>query len=430
MKILFSLLLVFITNTYATPKIETWQTPEGARVFFTQANELPILDIRLIFDAASSRDGTQFGLGAITNAIIGKGSKYHSEEQIIDRFSAIGAKFSTSSAKEMAFISLRILSLDEILTDGIELLSEVVSNPEFKLSVLERIKKNYLAYIQKEFENPAELAKRIFESEIFKNHPYAHRTIGTSQTLNALTLNDIVAYYKKYYVARNLTIALVGNINRTEAKYIARRLSHNLEIGSKPAPLKSVEPHLVLKSKHINFPSKQSHLLLGQVGIKRNHSDYYALYLANHILGGSILTSRLGNIIREQNGLAYSVYSYFLPLEANGYFLINLQTKNSQLREAKNLSLEVIDNFLQHGITKKELEDVKDNIIGSLPLRIASNQKMLNYLSIIGFYDLPLDYLQTFPEKIVQLSIQDVVNAMRKLIKPNRFLIVSVGGKP
>ena len=428
-KILFSLLLAFITSAYGAQKIQTWQTPEGAHVFFTQANELPIVDIKLIFDAASKRDGEKFGIGAITNAMIGKGSKHHNEEQIIDKFSAIGAEFSTSSAKEMAFISLRILSSDEILIDGIALLSEVVSKPEFKISVLERIKKNYLAYIQTEFERPGALAKRAFEAEIFQNHPYAHRTTGTRQTLNTLTLDDVATHYKKYYVARNLTIALVGNISRTKAKYITRRLSHHLEIGSKPAPLKLVKPHLVLKSKHISFPSKQSHLLLGQVGIKRGHPDYYALYLGNHILGGSVLTSRLGNIIREQNGLAYSVYSYFLPLEANGYFLLNLQTKNSQLTKAKNLSLEVINNFLQHGISKTELEDAKDNIIGSFPLRIASNKKMLNYLSIIGFYDLPLDYLQTFPEKIAKLSMQEVVAAMRKLIKPERFLMVSVGGK-
>nr|MCH9746271.1 insulinase family protein [Pseudomonadota bacterium] len=236
-------------------------------------------------------------------------------------------------------------------------------------------------------------------------------------------------HYRRYYVAKNLTIALVGDISKAHAKQIARQLSHGLNSGQKARDNQLVAPLLKSEQVHVEFPSTQTHLLIGQVGINRTHPDYYALYLGNHILGGSGLTSILSDEVREQRGLAYSTSSYFTKMKSNGFFLIKLQTKNSQANQAKKVVLEALKNFRNNAIDEQKLQDGKDNIIGGFALETASNANILTYLSIIGFYDLPLDYLSRFTSKIKDISAYDIQNAYQRLIKMDKLVVLSVGTK-
>ncbi len=228
-------------------------------------------------------------------------------------------------------------------------------------------------------------------------------------------------------MAKNLTIALVGDVSKTQAKQIARQISHGLNIGKKAKPNPIVKPLNDAQDIYINFPSKQTHLLIGQTGINRSHSDFYQLYLGNHIFGGSGLTSILSGEIREKKGFAYSVYSHLSKMQSNGYFIISMQTKNEQASEAKKIAVQMLKNFINNSVDKQKLRDAKDNIIGGFALQTASNANILTYLSIIGFYDLPLDYLNTFTDKIKNISAQDIQNAFARLIDTNLLAIVNVG---
>jgi len=174
-------------------------------------------------------------------------------------------------------------------------------------------------------------------------------------------------------------------------------------------------------------PSTQTHILLGQPGMKRGDPDYFALYVGNHILGGNGLVSRLSNEIREKRGLAYSTYSYFLPMRKDGPFQIGLQTRNDQAEEALKVVRETLNNFIENGPTDEELNASKKNITGGFPLRISSNQKILGYIGMIGFYDLPLDYLDTFNEKIQAVSADDIKDAFKRRVHPDTMVTVLVG---
>jgi len=186
-------------------------------------------------------------------------------------------------------------------------------------------------------------------------------------------------------------------------------------------------PTVVSITEHIEFPSKQTHLLIGQSGINRTHADYYPLYLGNHILGGSGLSSVLSEQVREQRGLAYSVVSYFTKMKSNGLFLIKLQTKNSQTQQAKQVVLKTLERFIKSPIDAQLLQDGKDNIIGGFSLETSSNANILTYLSIIGFYELPGDYLSGFTQKINAISAADVQAAFYRLIKMDKLIVLSVG---
>jgi len=421
------LFLLLLTNAQAKLDIQYWTTPEGAKVFFAQTKGLPILDVALNFDAAASRDGDQFGLASLTNGLLGTATQYHNEEQIINAFESVGAQFSTSSLKDMSIVSLRTLTRQPILKKSLDTFTEVITQPSFEQKYLTRERRQTLRSIEASKQSPASIASLAFDKAVFANHPYAHPKIGTEKSINQISLQDLKQHYDKFYVAKNLTIALVGDITKVKAKQIARQISHGLNVGKKA---KNNPVITALKSSqkiHIEFPSEQTHLLIGQSGVNRSHPDYYPLYLGNHIFGGSGLTSILSDEIREKKGLAYSAYSYFTKMKSNGFFMIRMQTKNDQALEAKNIALQTLKNFRNNAIDTQKLQDGKDNIIGGFALETASNANILTYLSIIGFYELPLDYLSSFTDKIKDISAQDIQNAYERLVDMDKLIILSVG---
>jgi zinc protease len=421
------LFLLLASSVQAKLNIQHWTTPEGAKVFFAQTKGLPILDVQLNFDAAASRDGDQYGLASLTSALLGTATKYHNEEQIINAFESVGAQFSNSSLKDMSIVSLRTLTRQPILKKSLDTFTEVITQPSFEQAYLTREKRQTLRAIEAAKQSPASVASLAFDKAVFADHPYAHAKIGTKEAIGQISLEDLRRHYQQFYVAKNLTIALVGDINKGRAKQIARQISHGLNVGQKAKSNSVVSPLEQLQTIHIEFPSKQTHLLIGQVGINRSHPDYYSLYLGNHIFGGSGLTSILSDEIREKKGLAYSAYSYFSKMQSNGIFMMRLQTKNNQAIEAKNIAIRTLKNFRNNVIDAQKLQDGKDNIVGGFALETASNANILTYLSIIGFYDLPLDYLSNFTDKIKDIGAEDIQRSYERLIDMDKMIVLSVG---
>jgi zinc protease len=421
------LLLLLTSSAQAKLDIQHWTTPEGTKVFFAQTKGLPILDIQLNFDAAASRDGDQFGLASLTSSLLGTATQYHNEEQIINTFESVGAQFSNSSLKDMSIVSLRTLTRQPILKKSLDIFTEVITQPSFEQKYLTREKRQTLRAIEAAKQSPASVASLAFDKAVFANHPYAHAKIGTQKTIEKISLKDLKQHYQQFYVAKNLTIALVGDISRAQAKQVARQISHGLNVGQIAKTNSNISPLKQAKKIHIEFPSKQTHVLIGQTGINRSHPDYYPLYLGNHIFGGSGLTSILSDEIREKKGLAYSAYSYFTKMQSNGFFMMRMQTKNDQALEAKNIALQTLKNFRNNAIDIQKLQDGKDNIIGGFALETASNANILTYLSIIGFYDLPLDYLSGFTDKIKGISAADIQKSYARLIDMDKLIVLSVG---
>lgn len=219
----------------------------------------------------------------------------------------------------------------------------------------------------------------------------------------------------------------IGNA-RTEAEALAETVIGKLPAGQPAAELPPVAPLAEAQEIRINHPSAQTHILVGQPGLKRGDPDYFALYVGNHMLGGSGLVARLSNEIREKRGLAYSSYSYFLPMRELGPYTVGLQTKNESAEEALTVLRETIATFVQEGPTAEELDASKKNITGGFPLRIASNKNIIDYIGMIGFYQLPLDYLDTFNEHVQAVTVDDIKRAFQTRIQPQRMVTVMVGG--
>jgi zinc protease len=196
-----------------------------------------------------------------------------------------------------------------------------------------------------------------------------------------------------------------------------------------PAVAKIAEVTLpqAANTQSIAHPASQAHILLGYPGVKRGDADYFPLYVGNYILGGGGFVSRLTEEVREKRGLVYSVYSYFMPMSELGPFQIGLQTKKEQAGDAMKVVNETVAKFIKNGVTGKELKAAKDNIVGGFPMRIDSNGKILDYLAVIGFYKLPLTYLDDFNKKIAAVTAKQIKEAFQRRIKPENFVTVTVG---
>jgi zinc protease len=422
------LLLSLPLTTFAIPTIQHWQTNNGTQVYYVPAPDLPMVDIQIVFDAGSARDGKKFGLATLANGLLSEGAGGYSADQIAEHFDNLGAEISNSVDSDMATFSLRSLTESELLEPALDMLSVLLSKPDFELIPFQRVQQQMLANLQYQQQSPDNIATKAFYKAIYGTHPYANLPSGTTTSVTKLTRQDVKAFYNRYYVAKNALIAIVGAVDRKTAEKLANKLVSKLPIGKPASALPTVVPLKLAKSVNINHPSTQTHILMGQPGIARGDKDYFTLYLGNYILGGSGLVSHLSEEVREKRGLAYSTYSYFSPKRVAGPFITSLKTRNEKVLEALKILENTIRDFIENGPSEDELKKAKQGITGSFPLRIKNNSAIIGYLAVIGFYHLPLDYLNKFNSKIEAVTLEMIKDAFKRRLHPDEFVTISVGG--
>ncbi|MCQ2992938.1 insulinase family protein [Pseudomonas syringae] len=406
--------------------IQTWQTAEGAKVLFVEAHELPMFDMRLTFAAGSSQDQNLPGVAVLTNAMLNEGVKGKDVTAIAQGFEGLGADFSNGAYRDMAVASIRSLSATDKREPALKLFSEVVGKPTFPADSLTRIKNQLLASFEYKKQNPGSLAGEELFKRLYGNHPYGHPSEGTAESIKPITLAHLKAFHAKAYAAGNAVIALVGDLSRDEAQAIAAQVSASLPKGPALAKLPTpAEPKA--GETHIEFPSKQTHLMLAQLGIKRNDPDYAALSLGNSVLGGGGFGSRLMTEVREKRGLTYGVSSGFTPMQTQGPFMIGLQTRAELSENTLKLVQDIVRDFLANGPTQKELDDAKRELTGSFPLTAASNSSIVAQLGAIGFYDLPLTFLEDFITQSQSVTVEQVKEVMNKHLSADKMVIVTAG---
>lgn len=422
---MFTFLSVLTLPVYAL-NIQHWNTSNGAKVLFVAAPELPMIDIRMVFKAGSSRDGQLKGIASLSNGLLVEGTGSLSSEEIAAKFEDVGAELGHDSLKDMAWTSLRLLSDLNNRDDIIDLYARVTALPSFPKAAIERDRTAMLAQIDIAKKKIESVTSDTFNSALYKNHAYDVGPKGTKPTLKQITRKDLQQFHQRYYVAKNASIAIVGDLNRAQAEKMAEKLSGYLKEGEAAQAIKPVKPTQAQTIK-VDFDTTQTHIVMGMPVLSRKDADYFPLYVGNHILGGSGFGSRLMKIIREEKGLSYSVYSYFSPMESNGPFEMALQTANVNASLARQLLKSTLQDFMAKEVTADELIKAKKNITGSFPLKLDSNKKIVDYLAVIGFYDLPLDYLDTFNAKVEQVTAKQIKSAFNRRVKFDQLIEVIVG---
>lgn len=426
-KILGLFLLLITQAVSAKVTIENWQTTQGSQVYFIQTAGLPMVDIQVVFDAGSARDGQQYGIAAFTAALLDTGAGAWNADAIAERLESVGAQLGSTVSVDNATVSLRSLTDPKLLNSAVETLQTVIAKPRFAAADVKRDLSRTLAGLKQREESPAAQADIAFSQALYGDHPYAHDSDGELKTVSLFNAAKVKDFYKRYYVAVNAMVVIVGNVEQQHAKQIAEQLMVNLPLGRKPEPLPEVVLPKIKQTKHIEFPSTQTHVAVGLPVSYRQDPDYFTLYVGNHILGGSGLVSKLFDEIREKRGLAYSASSHFMALLKPGPFEISLQTRNEKTTEALQVLNQTLKTFIDNGPTEAELKAAKQNIIGGFPLRVDTNKELAGYAAMLGFYHLPLDYLDTFTQKIDQVTVADIKAAFKRRLPLDLLQTVTVG---
>ena len=418
-------------SAQAALQIQSWSLANGARVLFVENHTIPMLDLSIEFDAGSRRDPAErAGLADLTNAMLTRGTKAQpdqpalSEAQILDGFADVAAQRGGTVSMDRAGITLRTLSSNAERDASFDLLARILAQPSFPAQALARDQARIIADIKESLTKPEAIANKAFWAALYGQHPYARE--ATPSSIAAITRDDLLTFHRTHYVANTAVITLIGDVTRAQADQIAQRLTAQLPQGDALPVL----PPVVLQQpveQRIAHPASQSHILVGMPALVRGDPDYFALTVGNYILGGGGFVSRLTNEVREKRALTYSVYSYFSPLAQMGPFQIGLQTKQEQTDEALALVRQTLTRYLHDGPSAAELKAAKDNLVGGFALRIDNNRKILDNLAVIAYYQLPLDYLDTWTANINKVTLADIRAAFQRKIALDKLSTVIVG---
>jgi len=426
--VISSSVMFAFTSAHAAVNIQQWQTSTGSEVYFVENHDLPILDISVNFSAGSARDTAEkSGVAGITRYLMTLGAAGMTDETIANKFADVGAVLSGSFDADRAALSLRTLSSERERLQSLSVFTQILQKPDFPESVLSREKARIISGLQESATQPESISNKAFMSALYENHPYSLDESGEIDTVAKIKRDDLQAFYQQHYGAKGAVIAIIGDLTREQATQIAESVSVGLPVTPAPAPIAQVTISAKSKEQRIAHPASQSHILLGHTGIKRTDPDLFPLYIGNYILGGGGFVSRLTEEVREKRGLVYSVYSYFMPMAEVGPFQIGLQTKKDQAEAALALVHETLEKFIKDGVTEAELKAAKANIIGGFPMRIDSNKKILDYLNVIGFYKLPLNYLDEYNKRVEKVTAAQIKDAFNRRLKPENFVTVIVG---
>ena len=422
--------------TVTIPTIQQFKTKAGVPVRFVQTTALPIVDIDLRFNAGSARDGsisnTGFGIANMTATMLTQGSKRLDENEFTRAVETLGINLNSSAYKDMFIVSLRSLSDDKHLLPAVDLMTQMLSEPAFDNSILARNKARLLVGLQQQKQDPNSLASIAFSEALYGEHPYAHPSAGTLESVPTIEKQQLIDFKNRYLVAANASVAITGNLTLEQAKKLAEDITSKLPKGQPATELPEPKPLSQAKHIHIPFPSTQTTVLMGQLGDKRatdpqSQQKQTNFAVGNEVLAGGDFNARLMTEIRQNLGYTYGISGSMNPMLARGPYQIGFSTRNDKARAAIDASLAVINDTLEKGITSTEMRLTTDNLKNSFPMGFASNAGINGLLGMMNFYQLPNSYLTDYVKRVEQVKLSEVNQTMRDTLKPDDFLIVTVG---
>lgn len=416
--------------------IQHWTQPSGAGVWLVESPTVPMVDVRLDFDAGGRRDPAgQSGLASVSAALMGKGVRASGAEPALDEnalgeaWADLGASFGGGDGGDRLSFSLRSLTYPDLLQRAVLLAARQLAEPVWPESVWTRERERLVATLREANTRPATVAQRAYNQAVFGTHPYGNDT--SEQTLARITVADMQTWHARYLQPCRARVSIVGAVTRAQADTLVTQLLARLPAGPCAAlpPVPEVQALAAPVEKKIPFESAQAHVFIGQPGVKRDDPDFFALTVGNYILGGGGFVSRLTAEVREKRGLSYSVYSYFNPGLHAGAFTIGLQTRPDQAAQAVQVARDTLRRFVEQGPTEAELKAARDNLVGGFALRIDNNRKLLDNVANIAAHGLPLDYLDTWTQQVGKVTVADIKAAFARKLQPERMVTVIVGGR-
>lgn len=413
----------------AVVEVERVTSDAGIEAWLAEDHTLPIISLRFAFRGGAALDPEdRQGLANMVSGLLDEGAgeldSFAYQSKLQDLAIEIGFDAGLDS------FSGSLKTITENRDTAVDLLASALTEPRFDQEPVERIRNQILTGLRFDQEDPNTVASQRWFEAAFPDHPYRKRVEGTPETVQAITVDDLRDFVGTRFTRDQLVVGVAGDITADELKPVLDRIFGGLPEKSSLGTVPDVEPTFAGETILVEKDIPQTVALFGHAGIPRDDPDFYAAYVLNYILGGGGFSSRLMEEVREERGLAYSVYSYLYPLDHAALMIGGVGTQ----RERFATSMEVIRDewrkMAAAGPTAGELADAKTYLTGAFPLRFSSTSAVASILVSMQLDDLPIDHLETRNTQVEAVTMEDVTRVAQRLLKPDAMLVVVVGKQP
>ena len=370
----------------------------------------------------------KLGLADFTVSALMRGTRRHSFDELYNALESVGASLGFDSGINTT--SFHGHALAEDLPLILRLLSESLREPTFPAREVEKLRQNLLTGLNIRAQDTADMADLLFDSVLYRGHPYSRPEDGHPRTIKAIRRPDLVHFHHSTFGPKGMVIAVVGAVEPKRAAAVVRRtlgMWHNksqaaCEVPGDPGPMRST-----VRKHHRIAGKSQADIIIGTNGPRRPDPRWLAASLGNSILGQFGMMGRIGKSVREESGLAYYAYSNLSAGLGPGAWTVSAGVNPASVDKAVDIIVRELRHFVQKGVTTEELSDSQANFIGRLPLSLESNAGVASALLNIERFQLGMDYYQLYAKRVRSVKREDVVEAARGFVHPDKLVVATAG---
>lgn len=408
------------------PKAATRTLANGLRIYVIEDHRLPLVSSTLDLLAGSAYQAPEkAGLASLTATLLREGTSTRSSQDIAKAVDNTGGSLSAGAGDDVATVNMTFMKSFAGL--GMELMADIVRRPAFAQEEIGRQMQQAQSNLAVNYANPEYLAPLAASRAILGTHPYAYPTDGTPDTLRKIKREDIVAFYQATYAPARAWIAVAGDVTPAEAFALVEKHFGDWKAEA-PADVKfPAPPERKARVLIVDMPNAvQTQIVVGQTGVARNHPDYIALQLANQVFGGSF-NSRLNMKLRANEGLTYGANSGFDPNRQAGTFEASTFTRTEKTFEAVEMIVNLLKEFRANPATEVEFNEAKAYMIGSFGVGTETASAVAGRVLTAAVYGLGEDFYPTYRARLQALTREQVVEALRRFLDPEKLSVVAVG---
>jgi zinc protease len=411
----------------AAPLAHREVLPNGIVLLVAERPAVPIVAVRILMRAGAVYDPPdRAGLANLTGAVMTRGTAKRTGPELDSAIEFVGGSVEAGAGRDTLSVSTSAQKKDMAL--GLDLASEVVLTPTFPEAEVTRKVSEIQAAIKRSEEDPGTVASRALGKLVFQGHPYGRPVEGTRESVGKLTRDDVVKFYREYARPDTTIIAVVGAVTVDEAR---REITARFGSWARPSEQVPTVPEAAAGSgtpreETIKRELTQTTIMLGRRAITQTDPDYFPLAVASYVLGGGS-ASRLYTRVREESGLAYSVYSWIAPWRYGASFAVSAQTRKAEAPKVIVMIREELARMGREPVADRELALAKQYLVGSFPLRLDTSGKVADFLVAVEDRGLGLDYADRYKERISKVTAADVQRVAGKYFTPSAFDLVVVG---
>jgi len=400
----------------------------GLTVIVQEDHSLPVVSLLFSVKAgAINEPDTKAGLASFVVRLLTQGAPL---DQLVAKLEFVGGRFLTDADRTNSIVASQVLSKD--LTLALDLLSCSLTKAPFEPKQVALERESIISELTEAENDPVSVGQKMFDKLIYGTHPFYRPISGYKQTIKAITRQDLLNYYHNYYVPNNTVLAIVGDI---KTRKILTKIKKQFASWEKRPISRPVIPAVAaqksIKQSKLLMARQQTHIFLGNLGVKRNNRDYYTLLVLDVILGSEGMTARIPQVLRDTLGLAYQAYSNITASAGTepGVFESYLAVSPENTEKAISKLLQEIRTIQHEPVSDQELADAKTYLTGSYYFDLQGTEAMAEYLVFCENHGLPFNYLNKYPNYINSVTKQAIQRAANKYLQPEAYTLVVVGPK-